>query len=30
MAFHDKLGFRHLHTRPSRGGKVVAMLERPL
>ncbi len=30
MAFHTKLGFRHLLSRPSRSGKVVAMLERPL
>jgi len=30
MAFHAKLGFRHLMSRPSRSGKVVAMLERPL
>jgi predicted GNAT superfamily acetyltransferase len=30
MAFHDKLGFRHLLSRKSRSGKVVAMLERPL
>lgn len=30
MAFHAKLGFRHLLSRPSRSGKVVAMLERPL
>ena len=30
MAFHDKLGFRFLLSRPSRSGKVVAMLERPL
>lgn len=29
MAFHTRLGFRHLHTRPS-GKKIVAMLERPL
>jgi len=30
MAFHAKLGFRHLLSRRSRSGKVVAMLERPL
>jgi predicted GNAT superfamily acetyltransferase len=30
MAFHARLGFRHLHSRPSRHGKIVAMLERPL
>ncbi|MDP3493419.1 MAG: GNAT family N-acetyltransferase [Hyphomonadaceae bacterium] len=31
MAFHEKLGFRHLLSRTSpRLGKVVAMLERPL
>ncbi len=31
MAFHDRLGFRHLLSRTSpRLGKVVAMLERPL
>ena len=30
MAFHAKLGFRHLLSRMSRSGKVVAMLERPL
>jgi uncharacterized protein len=30
MAFHAKLGFRHLLSRQSRSGKVVAMLERPL
>lgn len=30
MAFHARLGFRHLLSRPSRSGKVVAMLERPL
>jgi len=31
MAFHVKLGFRHLLSRTSpRLGKVVAMLERPL
>ncbi len=31
MAFHTKLGFRHLLSRTSpRLGKVVAMLERPL
>jgi uncharacterized protein len=30
MAFHLALGFRHLHTRPSRHQKVVAMLELPL
>lgn len=30
MAFHEKLGFRHLKSRMSRSGKVVAMLERPL
>jgi uncharacterized protein len=30
MAFHAKLGFRHLQSRPSRHGKMVAMLERPL
>ncbi|RYY98381.1 MAG: GNAT family N-acetyltransferase, partial [Alphaproteobacteria bacterium] len=29
MAFHEKLGFRHLLSRKSRSGKVVAMLERP-
>jgi predicted GNAT superfamily acetyltransferase len=28
MAFHTRLGFRFLHSRPSRHGKVVAMLER--
>ncbi len=30
MAFHARLGFRHLMSRPSRSGKVVAMVERPL
>lgn len=30
MAFHEKLGFRHLLSRRSRSGKMVAMLERPL
>lgn len=30
MAFHAKLGFRHLLSRKSRSGKVVAMLERKL
>jgi predicted GNAT superfamily acetyltransferase len=30
MAFHQRVGFRHLLSRPSRSGKVVAMLERPL
>lgn len=30
MAFHEKLGFRHLLSRMSGSGKVVAMLERPL
>lgn len=30
MAFHSKLGFRHLLSRRSRSGKVVAMLERQL
>ena len=30
MAFHTRMGFRFLHSRPSRHGKVVAMLERPL
>lgn len=30
MAFHDRLGFRHLLSRRSRSDKVVAMLERPL
>jgi uncharacterized protein len=30
MAFHAKLGFRHLLSRPSQSGKRVAMLERPL
>lgn len=30
MAFHAKLGFRHLGSRMSGSGKVVAMLERPL
>lgn len=30
MVFHEKLGFRHLLSRLSRSGKVVAMLERPL
>lgn len=33
MAFHTRMGFRHLHTRPSGGSKpqkIVAMLERPL
>jgi predicted GNAT superfamily acetyltransferase len=30
MAFHERVGFRHLLSRPSRSGKVVAMLERPL
>jgi predicted GNAT superfamily acetyltransferase len=30
MAFHTRLGFRFLHSRPSRHGKIVAMLERPL
>jgi predicted GNAT superfamily acetyltransferase len=30
MAFHSKLGFRHLESRTSGSGKVVAMLERPL
>lgn len=30
MAFHRRIGFRHLHTRPSRDDKIVAMLELPL
>jgi len=33
MAFHTRLGFRHLHTRPSgddKPQKIVAMLELPL
>ncbi|MBI1361817.1 MAG: GNAT family N-acetyltransferase [Alphaproteobacteria bacterium] len=30
MSFHVAMGFRHLVTRPSRSGKIVAMLERPL
>ncbi len=30
MAFHERLGFRHLLSRMSGSGKVVAMLERPL
>ncbi|OYX45174.1 MAG: hypothetical protein B7Y90_18895 [Alphaproteobacteria bacterium 32-64-14] len=30
MAFHAKMGFRHLVSRMSGAGKVVAMLERPL
>lgn len=30
MAFHERVGFRYLLSRPSRSGKVVAMLERPL
>lgn len=30
MAFHATLGFRHLESRMSGSGKVVAMLERPL
>lgn len=30
MAFHARLGFRHLLSRASGSGKVVAMLERPL
>ena len=30
MKFHEAFGFRHLLSRPSRDGKVVAMLERPL
>ena len=30
MAFHERVGFRHLLSRPSRSGKVVAMLERQL
>jgi len=30
MAFHTKLGFRHLLSRTSGSGKVVAMLERPV
>ncbi len=30
LAFHTRLGFRHLESRTSRSGKVVAMLERPL
>lgn len=30
MGFHRSLGFHHLLSRPSRDGKVVAMLERPL
>jgi hypothetical protein len=30
MAFHTRLGFRHLESRTSGSGKVVAMLERPL
>jgi len=30
MAFHDRLGFRHLLSRVSGSGKRVAMLERPL
>jgi predicted GNAT superfamily acetyltransferase len=30
MAFHTRMGFRYLHSRASRHGKIVAMLERPL
>lgn len=30
MAFHMRMGFRFLHSRPSRHGKIVAMLEKPL
>jgi predicted GNAT superfamily acetyltransferase len=30
MAFHTRLGFHHVHTRPSAHGKIVAMLEKPL
>ncbi len=30
MAFHERVGFRHLHSRMSRHGKIVAMLEKPL
>src|SRR5579871_2162535 len=30
MRFHEAFGFRCLMSRPSRSGKVVAMLERPL
>ncbi|HVY89716.1 MAG TPA: GNAT family N-acetyltransferase [Hyphomonadaceae bacterium] len=30
MAFHKALGFRYLHSRPSRHEKMVAMLERLL
>jgi predicted GNAT superfamily acetyltransferase len=30
MKFHTALGFRHLLSRASGSGKVVAMLERPL
>jgi hypothetical protein len=30
MAFHKALGFRYLHSRMSRHGKMVAMLERLL
>ena len=30
MAFHARLGFRHLLSRASGSGKFVAMLERPL
>ena len=30
MKFHQAFGFRHLLSRSSRDGKVVAMLERPL
>ncbi|HEY7797738.1 MAG TPA: GNAT family N-acetyltransferase [Hyphomonadaceae bacterium] len=30
MAFHERVGFRRLLSRPSRSGKVVAMLEKPL
>lgn len=30
MAFHARLGFRHLLSRRSLSGKTVAMLERPL
>ncbi len=30
MAFHARMGFRHLKSRTSGSGKTVAMLERPL
>ena len=30
LAFHKRVGFNYLLSRPSRSGKVVAMFERPL